>query len=238
MLKQELAILREHIEVTLPELSCKQQILRNTSGHWHGKRHIIFLKHPFIERYQMILWYQLATVARWIFAMQMVSKRCRRQRHGGFPWMKSWWPCHGHHDGHAMAIMYHGSGTWRKPLEEPVTAQAIEVHRAAWRWSWCQLHSQNESNHILYSFTLSLVLKRSVNLFGTSSCKTSFRVFVSSCLLLYFLFCFLPSWINSDPVPRSGTLGSKCEETKLGQWGIRGQGPQMERSNTNGFRDV
>lgn len=95
MLKQELAILREHIEVTLPELSCKQQILRNTSGHWHGKRHIIFLKHPFIERYQMILWYQLATVARWIFAMQMVSKRCRRQRQGGFPWNHG--QCHGHH---------------------------------------------------------------------------------------------------------------------------------------------
>ena len=42
MLKQELAILREHIEVTLQELGCKQQILRNTSGHWHGKRHVIF----------------------------------------------------------------------------------------------------------------------------------------------------------------------------------------------------
>jgi len=38
MLKQELAILREHIEVTLQELGCKQQILRNTSG----KRHVIF----------------------------------------------------------------------------------------------------------------------------------------------------------------------------------------------------
>jgi len=34
----------------------------------------------------------------------------------------------------AMAIM-DGSGTRRKPLEEPVTAQAIEVHRAAWRFS-------------------------------------------------------------------------------------------------------
>ena len=73
--------------------------------------------------------------------------------------------------------------------------------------------------YILYSFTLSLVLKRSVNLFGTSSCKTSFRVFVSSCLLLCF-FCFA-----------SCLLVSTCEETKPGQRGIRGhQGsPNGER---------
>ena len=82
--------------------------------------------------------------------------------------------------------------------------------------------------YILYSFTLSLVLKRSVNLFGTSSCKTSFRVFVSSCLLLCF-FCFASCLLGSTrircqgaahwaPSAKKQSQASEAYEARVPKW--------------------
>lgn len=66
----------------------------------------------------------------------------------------------------------------------------------------------SQTMYILYISILSLVLKRSVNLMGTSSCKASFRVFVSSCLL-FDIFCFA-SCLRPDQ------LGSGAKERHIG----------------------